>query len=61
MSIIEYTYNVMFNSSWKPEGALAHKPHTCTTEVTLQEIPNMDKGIQSLNITHNRDFNFYFK
>ncbi len=37
----------MFNSYWKPEGALAQNLHISIAEVmTLQEIPNMDKGIQ---------------
>ncbi len=50
----------MFNSYWKPEGALVQKLHICITEVilptTLHEISNMDKGIQlSLNKTHNGD------
>ncbi len=50
----------LFNSYWKPEGALEQKLHICIAEVialtTLHEIPNMDKGIQlSLNKTYNGD------
>ncbi len=37
-------------SYWNPEGTLSQKLHICITEVIavtmLQEIPNMDKGIQ---------------
>ncbi len=41
-----------FHSYWKLEGALVQKRPMCITEVielmTLQEISNMDKGIQLL-------------
>ncbi len=44
----------LFNSYWKPEGALAQKLHISTAEVIL--LTTLHEGIQlSLNKTHNGD------
>ncbi len=44
----------LFNSYWKPEGALAQKLHISIAEVIL--LMTLHKGIQlSLNKTHNED------
>ncbi len=44
----------LFNSSWKPEGALAQKLHISIAEVIL--LTTLHEGIQlSLNKTHNGD------
>ncbi len=44
----------LFNSYWKPEGALAQKLHISIVEVTL--LMTLHEGIQlSLNKKHNGD------